>query len=380
MNLTQWLKRNMMLVILVLMIGGSALYFLVIHPKRRVSQAPELMDARVVLKVKDLDYATDEFMVVTPDDEPELQAVVIARKPGDTEVTYCSPSAKLKIDGEMVPENRIEQWDTFKWHELRFLWFKIEPRIKPRLKHEPFDYAAIEYKYQYQHDWPMKWTHVLDCTGFTNSYPRQNVGIMRFKVRAEIKTSTVNVVQKAISKGEDCVDQQNIICPDVFMAQMAPSRDLFGYTASLFNLAFSWDLDWAAFADNSPLTNHIAINGAAYFTEGARLAGFEGIPTGDMAALRERIQPVLENVRLDEEKGQYVNAAGEPIEVKDLQKGMFIVQGDKVAMFAGEGSFELGKLRFLTPDDRVLYSPELPLYFEKIGNYFERPFMIGELQ
>lgn len=380
MNVMNWLKRNGLLVVLVLMIGGSALYFLVIHPKMRVTGAPELLDARVVLKTNGLDYATDEFMLVTPDDDPELQAVVIARKRGDTEPTYFSLSKKLKLDGKMVPEDRIEPWDTFKWHEVRIMWFKIEPRIKPRLQNEPFDYAALEYKYQYQFDWPMTWSHVLDCTGFSNSYPRQNAGIMRFKVRAEIKTSTVNVEQKAISRGEECVDEQNIICPDVFTVQMAPSRDLFGYTTALFNLAFCRELDWNVYRDNSPVAKHIAIDETAYFTEAARKAGFTDIEQGDLDALRARIRPVITNVRLDEDRGMYVDGSGEPIEIEQLKKGMFFVQDGKMAMFAGEGSFEVGKLRFLTPDDRVLYSPDLPLYFEKVGNYFERSFMIGELQ
>lgn len=381
MTLTRMLKDNLLLLVLLVLIGGAGLYFFVIHPKLRVSGAPEFIDARVVLKTNRVDYATDEFMVVTPDDEPELQAVVIARKSGDTEPTYFSLSPMLKLDGEFVPEDRIELWDTFKWKEVRFLWSKIEPRVKPRLQDEPFAYESLEYKYQFQMDWPLEWTHVLDVTGFLNSYPRQNYGVMRFKVRAEIKTSMVDVVQKAESAGETDIGDGNILSEDVYMIQMAPSRELFGYAVSLFNLAYAREVDWDTFAgEKSPVTRRLAIDQIAYFTEAARMAGFEDIPQGDVDALKARIVPVLENVRLDTEKNVYVDGNGTPVRTEQLKKGMFLVQGDKLAMYAGEGSFEVGKLHVFSPDDRVLYAPDLPLYYEHAGNHFERPFMIGELR
>jgi len=374
-----WLKENMILIILALLIGGTAFYFLVLHPKLRVTTAPELVDAVVVVKTNDRDYATNEPLQVTPEQEPQLQAVVIARKHGEREATYFSMTPKLKIDGKMIPEERIEPWDTFKWKEIRILWFKVEPVVMPKYENEPFDYSHLEYKYQFQADWPLTWTHPLDVTGFAQSYPRQNFGTMRFYIRAEIKTSMVNVVQKVYSPGHEAVDDRNILSGRVFTVQMVPSDDLFGQAVALFNLAYVRNMDWTRLGDENPIERLLAVDGVDYFIHAARRTGLD-IPYGKPDALLNHIHPVIPDVHLDTKTRQYVDGSGKPILTERLKKGMFFVQGDKVAMYAGEGSFEAGKLHVLSADDRVLYAPDLPLYYEPAGSHFERTFFIGELR
>ncbi len=381
MKLMKILKDNALLILLTVLISGSSFYLLVLHPKFRITHAPKLLRAVVVVKTNKLDYATNDRLLVTPDDEPVLQAVVIARQQGDTEPTYFSVSKHLKIDGKMIPDDRIQTWDTFKWKEVRILWFKIEPVMKPGKGNAPFTYQNVEYKSQFQYNWPLQWTHALDVNGFANTYPRQNFGFMRYRIRAEIKASIVNVVQKCYSPGPDDVDSNNIISDKVFGIQYAPARNMFGYAVSLFNLAYVPKLDFSAFpAGKDPVKERIAVDSVSYFTEAARMAGFSGIPQGDLSALRKRIRILLRNVHLDKKKGIYVDNNGSAVKTDKLKKGMFVLDQHRIGMYAGEGSFAVGKLHILTPDDRMLYAPELPLYYEEFGSYFEGSFSIGEFQ
>ncbi len=381
MKLMNFLKNNLLLILLTILIGGSGFYFLVLHPKFRVTHAPKLLKAVVVVKTNKLDYATNDRLIVTPDDDPVLQAVVIASRHGDNEPTYFSLSKHLKIDGKMIPENRIQAWDTFKWKDVRILWFKIEPIIRPGQRDEPFSYKNVEYKSQFQYNWPLQWTHKLDVNGFANTYPRQNFGFMRYRIRAEIKESIVNVVQKCYSPGTDEVDTSNIISDKVFGIQYAPARTPFGYTISLFNLAYVPKIDYGSFQKgNDPLTQKIAVDSVSYFTEALAIAGHSEIARGDLAALRNHIHFILKNVHLDKEKGIYLDSNGKVVKTNKLKKGMFILDSHRIGMYAGEGSFAIGKLHVLTPDDRVLYAPGLPLYYEEFGSYFEAPFSIGEFQ
>ena len=108
MKLMNFLKNNLLLILLTILIGGSGFYFLVLHPKFRVTHAPKLLKAVVVVKTNKLDYATNDRLIVTPDDDPVLQAVVIASRHGDNEPTYFSLSKHLKIDGKMIPETASE--------------------------------------------------------------------------------------------------------------------------------------------------------------------------------------------------------------------------------------------------------------------------------
>ncbi len=379
MKLINFLRNNLLLILLTILIGGSAFYFLVLHPKFRVTHAPKLLKAVVVVKTNKLDYATNDRLIVTPDDDPVLQAVVIANQDGDSEPTYFSVSKHLKIDGKMIPEERIQPWDTFKWKEVRILWFKIEPIIRPGKTNEPFSYQNVEYKSQFQYNWPLQWTHKLDVNGFANTYPRQNFGFMRFRIRAEIKESIVNVVQKCYSPGTDQVDAANIISDRVFGIQYAPSRTPFGYAVSLFNLAYVPRIDYSSFQNvQNPLALRIAVDSVSYFTEAMKMAGYSEIVQGDIATLRKHVHIILKDAHLDKKKGYYLDEKGKPIETARLKKGMFIMDRKRIGMYAGEGSFEVGKLHVLTPDDRVLYAPGLPLYYEEFGSYFEGPFSIGE--
>jgi len=381
MKLKDFLKDNLLLILLTFLIGGSGFYFLVLHPKFRITHAPELLKAVVVVKTNKLDYATNERLLVTPADDPVLQAVVIAKQHGDSEPTYFSISKHLKIDGKMVPEERIQPWDTFKWKEVRILWFKIEPVIKPGKSSQPFSYQNIEYKSQFQYNWPLQWTHTLDVNGFANTYPRQNFGFMRYRIRAEIKASIVNVVQKCYSPGPDEVSPDNIISSKVFGIQYAPSKTPFGYAVSLFNLAFAPRIDLCTYPEGKdPVSERIAVDSIAYFTEAMRMAGYGEIIQGDAPSLKKAIRIIMESVHLDKKKGYYVDGKGKPVETSRLKKGMFIMDGKRIGMYAGEGSFAVGKLHVLTPDDRVLYAPGLPLYYEEFGSYFEGPFSIGEVR
>ena len=334
-----------------------------------------------MVKTNKLDYATNERLLVTPADDPVLQAVVIAKQHGDSEPTYFSISKHLKIDGKMVPEERIQPWDTFKWKEVRILWFKIEPVIKPGKSSQPFSYQNIEYKSQFQYNWPLQWTHTLDVNGFANTYPRQNFGFMRYRIRAEIKASIVNVVQKCYSPGPDEVSPDNIISSKVFGIQYAPSKTPFGYAVSLFNLAFAPRIDLSTYPEGKdPVSERIAVDSIAYFTEAMRMAGYGEIIQGDAPSLKKAIRIIIKSVHLDKKKGYYVDGKGKPVETSRLKKGMFIMDGKRIGMYAGEGSFAVGKLHVLTPDDRVLYAPGLPLYYEEFGSYFEGPFSIGEVR
>ena len=381
MKLIKVLKDNILLILLTILIGGSSLYFLVLHPKFRITHAPKLLKAVVVVKTNKLDYATNEQLLVTPDDDPVLQAVVIATQHGDSEPTYFSVSKHLKIDGKMIPDDRIQPWDTFKWKEVRILWFKIEPVIKPGKAGQPFSYKNVEYKSQFQYNWPLQWTHKLDVNGFANTYPRQNFGFMRFRIRAEIKASIVNIVQKCYSPGPDNLDDAKAIPKDVFSIEYAPSRTAFGYAVSLFNLAYVPKIDFSAFPEGKdPLTERIAVDSVSYFTEAERMAGHRDIPQGDLNALRKHIRIIMKDIRLNKKKGYYVNKDGKPVKTDKLKKGMFILDSHRIGMYAGEGSFEVGKLHVLTPDDRMLYAPELPLYYEEFGSYFEGPFSVGVFQ
>lgn len=381
MKLKKFLKDNLLLILLTILIGGSSFYFLVLHPKFRVTRAPRLVKAVIVVKTNKLDYATNDRLVVTPDDDPVLQAVVIARQHGNSELTYFSVSRHLKIDGKMIPENQIQAWDTFKWKEIRILWFKIEPIIRPGRNSQPFSYQNIQYKSQFQYNWPLQWTHKLDANGFANTYPRQHFGFMRYRIRAEIKESIVNVVQKCYSPGTDEMGASNIISDKVFGIQFAPSKTPFGYTISLFNLAYIPKIDYASFSEgNDPLTQRIAVDSVSYFTEAMKMAGYSEITQGDLVGLRKHIHIIMKEVHLDKKKGFYVDTSGKPVKTDKLKKGMFILDGHRIGMYAGEGSFEIGKLHVLTPDDRVLYAPGLPLYYEEFGSYFETPFSIGEFQ
>ena len=381
MKLKNFLKDNLLLILLTILIGGSGFYFLVLHPKFRVTHAPRLLKAVVVVKTNKLDYATNERLVVTPDDDPVLQAVVIARKRGDDEPTYFSVSKHLKIDGKMIPENQIQTWDTFKWKEIRILWFKIQPIIKPGKEFQPFSYQNLQYKSQFQYNWPLQWTHNLDVNGFASIYPRQNFGFMRYRIRAENKVSIVNVVQKCYSPGADDVEASNVISNEVFGIQYAPSRNPFGYAVSLFNLAYTPRLDFSTWPrGKDPVTRRIAVDSVSYFTEALRMAGHAAIAQGDLASLRSRIHVIMKGVHLDTRKGIYIDDIGRPVKTDKLKKGMFILDSHRIGMYAGEGRFDVGKLHVLTPDDRVLYAPGLPLYYEDFGSYFEGPFSIGEFR
>ncbi len=381
MKLMKTLQDNLLLILLTILVGGSGFYFLILHPKFRITHAPELLKAVVVVKTNKLDYATNERLVVTPDDDPVLQAVVIAKQHGDSEPTYFSVSKHLKIDGKIIPENRIQPWDTFKWKEVRILWFKIEPIIRPGRNSQPFSYQNIEYKSQFQYNWPLQWTHKLDVNGFANTYPRQNFGFMRFRIRAEIKESIVNVVQKCYSPGVDEVDTANIISDKVFGIQYAPDETPFGYVVSLFNLAYIPKIDFSSFQKGKdPVTERIGVDSVSYFTEGIKMAGHSEIAQGNLAALRKHIHIIMKGVHLNKKKGIYIDQKGKMVKTDKLKKGMFILDSHRIGMYAGEGSFAVGKLHVLTPDDRVLYAPGLPLYYEEFGSYFEGPFSIGEFQ
>ncbi|NOZ13697.1 MAG: hypothetical protein GXO69_08645 [Acidobacteria bacterium] len=381
MKLKDFLKDNLLLILLTILIGGSGFYFLVLHPKFRITHAPKLLKAVVVVKTNKLNYATNERLLVTPGDDPVLQAVVIAKKQGDSEPTYFSVSKHLKIDGKMIPEDRIETWDTFKWKDVRILWFKIEPVVKPGKESQPFSYQNIQYKSQFQYNWPLQWTHALDVNGFANTYPRQNFGFMRFRIRAEIKKSIVNVVQKCYSPGPDDVDSDNIISSDVFGVQYAPAKTPFGYAVSLFNLAFVPSIDFSRYpGGKDPVSERIAVDSVSYFTEAMRMAGHSEIIQGNIDSLLKHIQIIIKGVHLDKKKEVYVDKKGNPVKTSRLKKGMFITDGKRIGMYAGEGSFAVGKLHVLTPDDRVLYAPSLPLYYEEFGSYFEGPFSIGEVR
>jgi hypothetical protein len=378
MKLVENLKENLLLIVLFLIIGGSGFYFLVIHPKLRVENVPEFVKAYVAVKGKSMAYAINDYLTLTTKDEPVLYAVVVAKKKGEDKLTWFTEADALKIDGKIIDKNNIEKWDTFKWKEVRIFWFKIEPVIKHKFRTEKFDLNHIRYKQDFQYKWPFEWTHKLDVNGFTeDTYPRQNVGTMRFKIRAEIKTSSVEFVEKVISAGEELVDENNIISDKVFKVTLIPEKSLFGYALSAVNLAFTKNINYEEF---NPVAKSIAVDSSGYFTNAAILSGFKDVKLGDMSSFLKHFKPIYKELKLDEKTGNYLDKNGNKFDISNIKKGFVFVKGNLVGIYAGEGSMEIGKLKYLSSDDRVLMSRDLPLYYEKIGDYFADNFEIGVLQ
>lgn len=377
MKLIDSFKENILMIVLFLLIGGSGLYFLVLHPKLRVSTVPKFVKAYVVVKAKSQSYATNEPLILKTDDEPMLYAVIAAKKQGEDNLTWFTEADSLKIDGKIIDSHNIEKWDTFKWKDVRIMWFKIEPVIYSKFRTEAFNSQNIKYKLDFQHTWPFEWSHKLDVNGFADTYPRQNLGTMRFKIRAEIKTSSVEFVEKVISPGEDDVDENNIISDNVFKVTVIPEESLFGYMMSMVNLAYCDSIDYTKL---NTIEKGIAVDTTGYYTNAAKMAGFKDINLGDIKSFKNHFSPIYTKVHLDKEKGVYVDEKGERFKIENLKKGYVFIKNDLIGIFAGEGSMEIGKMNFLSPDDRVLMSRELPLYYEKVGEFFENDFKIGILK
>jgi len=377
MELKKTINDNILMIILFLIIGGSSFYFLIIHPSVRVSDAPKLEKALIVVKSDSQKYATNDYLTLKTDDNPMLYAVVVARKKGEKELTWFTEADNLKIDGKIIDKNRIEKWDTFKWKEVRIMWFKIEPKILNKLVVKPFDSKNLIYKLDFQHNWPFEWSHKVDVNGFADTYPRQNLGTMRFRIRAEIKTSSVEFIDKAISPGENDVDENNIISDNVFKVTLIPEKTMFGYLMSMVNLAYSRQIDYKKY---NTIKNAIAVDSAGYFTNAAILNGLQDVELGNMNSLLKHFKPLYKDIHLDKEKGVYLDKFGKRFSIENLKKGYVFVKKDLIGVFAGEGSMEIGKMNFLSADDRLLMSRDLPLYYEKVGDYFTENFLIGIFQ
>ncbi len=376
-----FLKENWLVLAIIAVIVGSSVYYIFIHPVLRIKHAPKFVKAYVVVKTDSLDYATNDYMIIKESEHPELQACIVAKKWGEEKLTYFCPSKRLKIDGKFIPESQIEQWDNFKWKEVRVFWFKIQPVVLDQYKNKPFDYRGIKYVYQFQTTWPLKWTHKLDVRDFASIYPKQNYGTMRFKIRAEIKEGIADVIEKIYSPGEEDVDENNIISDKVFKVSLVPSKDYFGYMTSLFSLAYvDTKIDYEKFGDKNPLDLRIAVDSPGYFTYAAKLAGFKDVKTGDLKSLLKHFKPLFKNVKLDKKKGIYLDGKGNPIKTEELKKGYVIYDGERIGVYASEGSLEGGKFGVLSEDDRVLYSNGLPLYYEKMGDHFYKNITIGYLE
>ncbi len=376
-----FLKEYWLMLVLIFIVAGGGVYYIFIHPILRVKHAPKFVKAYVVVKTNKLDYATNDFLVIEEKDNPELQACIVARKWGEDKLTYFCPSKKLKIDGKFIPEDRIEQWDNFRWKEVRIFWFKIQPVTLAKYRGQPFDYSHVKYVYQFQTTWPLQWTHKLDVRDFASIYPKQNYGTMRFKIRAEIKEGFADVIEKVYSAGEEEVDENNIISDKVFKVALVPSKDYFGYITSLFNLAYvEGGIDYKKFGDRNPAYLRIAIDSPGYFTYAAQLSGFKDIKLGDIQSLLKHFKVVLKGVRLDEKKGVYVDEKGKAVDIKMLKRGYIIWDGELLGVFASEGSLQGGKFGVLSDDDRVLYSNGLPVYYEKMGDHFYKNIQIGYLE
>ncbi len=377
----EFFKEYWLMIVLIALVAGGGIYYIFIHPVLRVKHAPKFVKAYVVVKTKSLDYATNDFLVIEEKDNPELQACIVAKKWGEDELTYFCPSKKLKIDGKFIPEDRIEQWDNFKWKEVRVFWFKIQPVTLDKYRGQPFDYSHIKYVYRFQTTWPLQWTHKLDVRDFASIYPKQNYGTMRFKIRAEIKEGIADVIEKVYSPGEEDVDPYNIISEKVFKVALVPSKDYFGYLTSLFNLAYvKGGIDYKKFEENNPAVLRIAIDSPGYFTYAARLAGFEDVELGSIPSLLKHFKVLYKGVYLDEKKGIYLDGKGKPIKSEKLKRGYIIWDGELLGVYASEGSLQGGKYGFLSDDDRVLYSHGLPLYYEKMGDHFYKNIQIGYLE
>ncbi len=376
-----FLKEYWLMLVLILIVAGGGVYYIFIHPYLRVKHAPKFVKAYVVVKTNKLDYATNDFLVIEEKDNPELQACIVAKKWGEDKLTYFCPSKRLKIDGKFIPENSIEQWDNFKWKEVRIFWFKIQPVMLDKYRDKPFEYSHIKYVYQFQTTWPLQWTHKLDVRDFASIYPKQNYGTMRFKIRAEIKEGIADVIEKVYSAGEEEVNENNIISDKVFKVALVPSKDYFGYITSLFNLAYvEGGIDYKKFGDKNPAYLRIAIDSPGYFTYAARLSGFKDVKLGDIPSLLKHFKVVLKGVKLNKKKGVYVDEKGKPVDIKMLKRGYIIWDGELFGVFASEGSLQGGKFGVLSDDDRVLYSNGLPVYYEKMGDHFYKNIQIGYLE
>ncbi len=376
-----FLKEYWLMLALIMLVAGGGIYFIFVHPILRVKHAPKFVKAYVVVKTNKLDYATNDFLIIEEKDNPELQACIVAKKWGEDKLTYFCPSKRLKIDGKFIPEDSIEQWDNFRWKEVRIFWFKIQPVTLAKYRGEPFDYSHVKYVYQFQTTWPLQWTHKLDVRDFASIYPKQNYGTMRFKIRAEIKEGIADVIEKVYSAGEEEVDENNIISNNVFKVALVPSKDYFGFITSLFNLAYvEGGIDYKKFGDKNPAYLRIAIDSPGYFTYAAQLSGFKDVKLGDIQSLLKHFKVVLKDVRLDAKKGVYVDEKGKPVDIKMLKRGYIIWDGELLGVFASEGSLQGGKFGVLSEDDRVLYSNGLPIYYEKMGDHFYKDIQIGFLE
>ncbi|GEM_PF-1844412 len=376
-----FLKEYWLMLVLIGVIVGGSVYYIFLHPYLRVKHAPKFVKAYVVVKVKNLDYATNDFMVIEENQNPELQACIVAKKWGEDKLTYFCPSKKLKIDGKFIPEDQIEQWDNYKWKEVRVFWFKIQPVMLDKYSNEPFEYSHVKYAYSFQHTWPLTWTHKLDVRDFASIYPKQNYGTMRFKIRAEIKQGLANVIEKVYSPGEEDVDENNIISDRVFKVALVPEKDYFGHITSLFNLAYAEKgIDYKKFGEKNPAYLRIAIDSPGYFTYAAQLSGFKDVELGSISSLLKHFHPVMEGIHLDEKKGIYLDSKGKPVEISKLKRGYIVWDGELLGVYASEGSLEAGKYGVLSEDDRVLYSNGLPVYYEKMGDHFYKNISIGYLE
>ena len=264
-------------------------YYAIIYiaPKR----VPTFEQAWVASQAVGEKIASNEPKLLKKGETIRLYAVIAGKKHNQKEQTYFTNAPGLKLDGEIIPPDKIENWQR-RWGVVKVLWFKIDTERDTYIPAQEGRVPTIAYNEDYQSEWGFSWDKIVevapeqDLNPFTQELKiRQEPGTMRFKIQALIYTKNNPVIplRRVNSPGKEEADQFGI--PDrVSRLSISDGDSLLGYYRAFYNLPYI-NLDEPPEVEGYRIEHFIGGNSFNYLLGTFKLMGYKDLKFGSLDEL-----------------------------------------------------------------------------------------------
>lgn len=218
-------------------------YYVTIHiaPER----VPTFEQAWVVSQVAGEKVASNEPKLANKGETMKLYTVIAGKKHKQEELTYFTNAPGLRLDGKIIPADKIENWQR-RWGVVKVLWFKIDTEKDTYIPVKDEDVLNIAYNDDYCSEWGFAWDKIMevapekDINIFTQELKiPQEYGTTRFKIQALIYTKDNPIIplRKVNSPGKEAMDQFGI-GDNVTRLSISDGDSLLGYFRAFYNLPY----------------------------------------------------------------------------------------------------------------------------------------------
>jgi len=285
------------------------LYYATIHiaPER----VPTFEQAWVVSQTAEETIASNEPKLVKKGEPINLYTVIAGKKRNKKELTYFTNAPGVKLNGKIIPPDRIENWQR-RWGVVKVLWFKIDTEKKSYIPGKNGQVPTIAYAEDYCSEWGFSWDKILEVNPeeylnpFTQELKiRQEHGTVRFKIQALIYTKDNPVIplRKINSPGKDAVDQLGIQ-DIVTRLSIRDEEPLLGYYQAFYNLPYI-NLNEPPEAEGYRIEHFIGGNSLNYLLGALKLMGYKELKFGNLEELYKVTNELFSEVTPDHQGFYY---------------------------------------------------------------------------